>query len=110
MSSADCGSSAPYATTGQQSGASSRSASWNSGSRGWSGLEHRYAELLAALGDRAGDQLAAAARGRVGAGDDADQLVAESAIASSAGSATSGVPAKTTLTEPSPPVACGLRP
>ena len=49
MSSADCGSSAPYATTGQQSGASARSASWNSGSRGCVGLEHRDAELLGAL-------------------------------------------------------------
>ena len=38
MSRALCGSRAPYATTGQQSGRRSRSAAWNSGSRGWSGL------------------------------------------------------------------------
>ena len=40
------------------------------------GLEQRDAELLGALRHGAGDQLAAAAGGRVGAGDDADQLVA----------------------------------
>ena len=64
MSSADCGSSAPYATTGQQSGAQLAQRRLEVGVARVLGLEDGDPELLRAYGDRGRHQLPAAA-GRV---------------------------------------------
>ncbi len=97
MSSADCG---QQRAVGHHRAAVGRQRAQRRpgtpGRAGAPGLSTGTPSSSAALADRAGDQPAAPPGGGVGAGDHADQLVADAATASSAGSATSGVPAKTT--------------
>ena len=75
MSSADCGSRAPYATTGQQSGRQRPQRLLELRVARVVGLEDRDAELGGALGDRRRREPAPAAGRRVRPGDHADQLV-----------------------------------
>ena len=99
MSRATLGRSAPYATTGQQSGAISRSRARNSSSRGFTGLS----TSMPASSARSATGLATSRRPRPAGASGRVTTAATScrpdAIrASRAGTATSGVPAKTSFT------------
>ncbi len=96
MSSADCGSSAPYATTGQQSGASALRASWKSGSRGCSGFRTGTPRAAARSATGEGSSLRPRPAGASGRVTTPTSSWSEAAMASRDGRATSGVPAKTT--------------
>ncbi len=98
MSKAALGSSAPYATTGQQSGAISRSRARKSSSRGLTGLSTSIpASSARAATDwrRACGRVRRGASGRVTTA--ATSCRPEAIRASRAGTATSGVPAKTSF-------------
>src|SRR5512144_1511618 len=97
-SSAAFGTSAPYATTGTQSGASCASRARNSGSDGRRGCSTSSpaASAQAATGDR--DRCRPRPDGASGRVTTPTNSCPEAAIASSAGTATCGVPAKSNLT------------
>ena len=96
MSSAARGNSAPYATTGQQSGAS-RAAGRGTPGRAAGGRQDST-PARRELPRPARRQRAPAAGGRVGPGDDGDDLVAVAAAApAGSAAAAAGVPAKTSL-------------
>jgi hypothetical protein len=95
ISSAARGISAPYAVTGQQSGASARSRSWNAGSRGEAGFSTSMpasaAHRATALGPNCRPRPAAAS-GRVST---ATTSCLDRSNSSREGTAVCGVPAKT---------------
>jgi hypothetical protein len=95
---ADSGISAPYATTGTQSGSSAARAAWNSGSRGCTGLSTGTPSSSARSPTGEATIRRPRPAGASGRVTTPTRSCADAATASRAGSATSGVPAKTTLT------------
>src|SRR3954469_14539364 len=95
ISSADCGSRAPYAGTGQQSGRIERSRSRNSGSRARAGVSTSRPAAAARWATGLASTLRPRAAGASGRVTTAATSCREVSSASSAVTAVSGVPAKT---------------
>ena len=104
MSSADCGSSAPYAVTGQQSGPIARSRSRNSGSRTFTGVSTSRPASRASRATGLGSRWRPRPAGASGRVTTAATSCREARTASRAGIAAPGVPANTSrISGPSPP-------
>ena len=95
MSRADCGSSAPYAVTGQQSGPISRSRSRNAGSRTFAGVSTSMPASRASRATGLGSRWRPRPAGASGRVTTAATSCRDARMASRAGMAAWGVPAKT---------------